>query len=68
MNNCKHKGVIYVSEVFKCRCNNNKFHSNGETCCDDYMVEDDELTCLKCDTIFTVSCDDGVCHIWSYDE
>lgn len=63
MNNCKHQGVIYTSEVFKCHCNSSKFHSNGATCCDDYMVEDDELTCLQCGEIFVVHCDDGFCEL-----
>ena len=66
MNNCKHEGVIYTSNILKCWCNNNKFHSNGETCCDKYMVEGDELTCLKCGNIFTVFCDDGICSLYRY--
>lgn len=57
---------MYVSKVFKCNCGSNDFSSNGNTCSDDYMVEDDELTCIKCGNIFTVFCDDGVCSMWRF--
>lgn len=60
------ENVIYRSRAFKCRCNNNTFTSSGETSSDEYMVEDDELTCTKCGNVYVVYCDDGACCLYRW--
>lgn len=60
------ENVIYRSSAFSCECNNKTFTSSGETSSDDYMVEDDELTCTKCGIVYVVACDDGYCELYTW--